>query len=274
VQPEIAKLTRACTYDRRGAGFSDAGPLPRTSTRIVDELHSALTNAGVGRPYILVGHAFGGINTRAFAYRFMPEVAGLVLVDTDTGDVDPPDKLEREHKIFAQQGAELRACRDAISAGRPLRDVPPPTLQGVPCEQRFFRGFPERAWSPDLNNALLRMVQTSPALYQEVVSELEEMPGDEVWLKQHQQSLGNRPIRVLTAASSHTDDENTPTDVHLRHLQNQYERALSQARFLELSSNAKQIFAYHSGSAYIQLDQPALVIGAIREVWEQSGGGR
>jgi pimeloyl-ACP methyl ester carboxylesterase len=34
VQPEVAKWTRACSYDRAGAGFSDPGPMPRTSVRI------------------------------------------------------------------------------------------------------------------------------------------------------------------------------------------------------------------------------------------------
>ena len=34
--------------------------MPRTSARIADELRSALHNAGVNGPYILVGHAFGG----------------------------------------------------------------------------------------------------------------------------------------------------------------------------------------------------------------------
>src|SRR5262249_54543232 len=31
VQPEVARFTRACSYDRAGAGFSDPGPMPRTS---------------------------------------------------------------------------------------------------------------------------------------------------------------------------------------------------------------------------------------------------
>jgi hypothetical protein len=78
----------------------------------------------------------------------------------------------------------------------------------------------------------------------------------------------------LTAANLYIDDESTPTDVHLRHLKNQYERALWQARFLELSSNAKQVFAYHTRAAYIQFDQPELVTAAIREVYKQTGTAR
>jgi pimeloyl-ACP methyl ester carboxylesterase len=60
VQPEVAKWTRACSYDRAGAGFSDPGPMPRTSVRIAAELRGALHNAGIRGPYILVGNAFGG----------------------------------------------------------------------------------------------------------------------------------------------------------------------------------------------------------------------
>jgi len=29
VQPQVAKWSRACSYDRAGAGFGDAGPMPR-----------------------------------------------------------------------------------------------------------------------------------------------------------------------------------------------------------------------------------------------------
>lgn len=50
VQPQIAKWARACSYDRAGAGFSSAGPMPRTSVRIAGELHSALHRAGIKGP--------------------------------------------------------------------------------------------------------------------------------------------------------------------------------------------------------------------------------
>jgi pimeloyl-ACP methyl ester carboxylesterase len=81
VQPEVAKVTRVCSYDRAGYGWSDPGPAPRSSRRIVDELHVALANAGLEPPYILVGHSFGGFTVRFFAGHYPEEVAGLVLVD-------------------------------------------------------------------------------------------------------------------------------------------------------------------------------------------------
>src|SRR5258708_28190499 len=50
VQPEIAKWTRVCSYDRAGAGFSEPGPIPRTSVRAADGLPTAPPNAGFAGP--------------------------------------------------------------------------------------------------------------------------------------------------------------------------------------------------------------------------------
>src|SRR5271170_4669415 len=53
VQSEIAKFARVCSYDRAGYGWSDPGPMPRTSTQIAKELHTLLQNAGEKPPYVL-----------------------------------------------------------------------------------------------------------------------------------------------------------------------------------------------------------------------------
>ncbi|HET7516478.1 MAG TPA: alpha/beta hydrolase [Actinomycetes bacterium] len=82
VQPAVAQLTRACVYDRAGYGWSDPSPRPRTAAVMVEELHQLLGAAGVPRPYVLVGHSFGGLLVRLHAARYPQEVAGLVLVDS------------------------------------------------------------------------------------------------------------------------------------------------------------------------------------------------
>jgi pimeloyl-ACP methyl ester carboxylesterase len=74
-------MTRVCAFDRAGMGWSDAGPQPRTSRRIADELHTLLHEANIPQPYLLVGHSFGGMNMRVYAATYPQEVAGLVLVD-------------------------------------------------------------------------------------------------------------------------------------------------------------------------------------------------
>jgi pimeloyl-ACP methyl ester carboxylesterase len=270
VQPRVATWTRACSYDRAGAGFSDPGPMPRTSMRIADELHGALHNAGAAGPYILVGHAFGGDNVRAFADRYMPEVAGMVLVEADPMDVAPKAMQDRDHRGEISNVARLRACRDLVAAGAPLPLVPgSPGRPSRTCAQQFFRGLPEIAWSPELNATLLRIAQTKVAMYDAYISEMEQMAADEAYLRQHRRSFGARPIRVLTTGNHAIGTLDPQRPVTAKHVEYERQIGLAQARWLTLSSNARQIFPQHS-SEYVPFDAPDAVVGAIREVYDQS----
>lgn len=260
VQPEIAKWTRACSYDRAGTGFSDPGPMPRTSVHIAEELRTALHHAGIGGPYILVGAAFGGDNVRTFADLHMDEVAGLVLVDADPTDVEPKSVQEEEHRGHASIPSDLRDCRNAIAEHKP---------QQTCAQQFFFRGLPEAAWSPELNAKVLEIAKTNVAMYDAYSSEMEQTVLDETYLQQHRRSFGSRPIRVLTSGNhgvGHLETKPKDTPEHVKYEQ---ETTLAQARWLELSSNSKQIFARNS-SEYIQFDEPETVINAIREVYDQT----
>jgi pimeloyl-ACP methyl ester carboxylesterase len=266
VQPSIAKWTRVCSYDRAGTGFSDPGPMPRTSLRIAEELHSALHLAGIAGPYILVGHAFGGDNVRTFADLHMHEVAGLVLVDADATDLEPTAMQEEDRRGRGELVSQLRECRNAIAEQRPL-----PALGSGPddshkncAQQLFFRGLPEAEWSAELNAKLLDIAQTKIAMYDAYASEMELMVQDEGYLQQHQRSFGSRPIRVLTSGN-HGVPAGVPDRARYEH-----EITKAQARWLKLSSNSKQIFA-HSNSEYIQFDDPDTVINAIREVYTAAG---
>jgi pimeloyl-ACP methyl ester carboxylesterase len=269
VQPAVSRWTRTCTYDRAGSGFSDAGPMPRTSVQIADELHTALHAAGVTGPYILVGHSFGSYNTRAFADRYMSEVAGLVLVDGEDGDVESPADRRSDDRSLVGFAGQLIRCGQAVAAHEALPSMQIGKGKTIPCDHQFFRGLPEKTWSPQLNAAVLHIAATRTTLYNAVVSELLEMPWDEVYLQTHLRSFGSRPVRVLTAQNHYYDTATTPARVHARHLADERQEARVQARWLTLSSNSKQIFAYQSGH-YIELDQPDLVIGAIHDVLIES----
>jgi len=266
VQPRIAKWTRACSFDRSGYGFSDAGPMPRTSVRIADELHTALHNAAISPPYILVAHAFGSYNMRVFADRHMRDVGGIVLVDADDSDVEPAKWQSRDHRSFQRIVATMRVCQRAVAKGLPLPPLPSPT--GRPpgtCPGLFFRGLPESRFSDGLNAALLHQVQTQASLYDAAISEMEEMPGDEAYLQHHVTSFGSRPIRVLTTWHFGKPPA-TPASVHNDRMAFEHDSALAQGSWLRLSTNSKQIFDYDEGRQYIQLDHPDIVVDAIREV--------
>src|SRR5215213_9385758 len=82
VQPEVAKTTRVCSYDRAGMGWSEAGPLPRNAQQFAKELHTLLQNAGIPGPYVVVGHSMGGLPVRVFVHEYATDVAGVVLIES------------------------------------------------------------------------------------------------------------------------------------------------------------------------------------------------
>jgi pimeloyl-ACP methyl ester carboxylesterase len=270
VQPEIAKWTRSCSYDRAGAGFSEPGPMPRTSRRIAGELHTALHRGGIPGPYILVGHAFGGDNVRTFADLYMDEVAGLVTDDADATDLEPKALQDDDRQGRARIVTQLRACRNAIAEHKAL---PPlgsgPESSKKTCAQQFFRGLPEAKWSPELNAKLLEIAQTKVAMYDAYASEMENMTQDELYLEQHVRSFGSRPIRVLTSGSHGIGHLETQPPDSPDQLKYEQQVTQAQARWLTLSTNARQIFAHHS-SEYIQFDDPDTMLTTLREVYDQS----
>jgi len=241
IQPQVSKWMRACSFDRPGYGFSPPGPVPRTSERIASELHDALHALGIGGPYVLVGHAFGATDMRTFADLYPDEAKGLVLIDPDSIDAGAPEQVAAAHRAYIRQAMEIQRCRDTLAS----REPQPPELA---CDRRFFRGFPDPGWSSAMNAALADAVHTRPDLSDTANAELQEIPVDELWLRQHRKSLGSRPVRVITAA------------------QHKPETIAAQARLLEGSSDSKQMIAQHSRNAYVQFDEPELVIEAIKEV--------
>lgn len=81
VQPEVARFTSVCSYDRAGLGWSGRSIKPRTVAQMVSELDELLSRARIPPPYVLVGHSFGGLLIRAYANTHVDKVAGLLFVD-------------------------------------------------------------------------------------------------------------------------------------------------------------------------------------------------
>jgi len=86
VFPEVAKLTTAFAYSRRGYGVGTPVLTHRDGATIVAELRALLATEGLQPPYILVGHSLGGLYMQLFAKLYPAEVAGVVLVDSTSPD--------------------------------------------------------------------------------------------------------------------------------------------------------------------------------------------
>lgn len=98
VQPEVATFTQVCSYDRAGMGYSDPGPTPRTSSRMVRELRTLLDRNGIEGRVVLVGASAGALTMRLLASEHPERVSGLVLVDGSHED---------QGRRFAEAGAPM-----------------------------------------------------------------------------------------------------------------------------------------------------------------------
>jgi pimeloyl-ACP methyl ester carboxylesterase len=97
VQPEVAKFSRVCSYDRAGYGWSDSGSEPRRALQIAHELKQLLQAAGEKAPYVLVGHSMGGYDVRVYTGQYPNDVVGMVLVDAshENQDLRAPESIRQ-----------------------------------------------------------------------------------------------------------------------------------------------------------------------------------
>ncbi len=128
VQPEVARFTTVCSYDRANLGRSHPAPKPRTAQDAVDDLRALLINAGIRGPYVLVGHSYGGWIVHLLARQDGGRrVTGAVLVDAtppDWGDVLDRFGIPLPAPNQTPEGVDLRASARELQAAPAFPNFP------------------------------------------------------------------------------------------------------------------------------------------------------
>lgn len=261
VQPGVARFTQVCSYDRAGQAWSDLGPRPRTMKQIAYELETALAKLGIKPPYVLAGQSFGGLLVRTFATQYPKEVAGMVLVDSTHEDtkLNLNGKMQRMREL--SEGRIIPPVQTSISAAD--KTLSADELQKI---QEFLKQIGPPRINPPFNHLPPQIQQVrlwALAQPQHYAADDDPYWGEEFaeiysGRRTGEYPLGDIPLIVLTRGKSEYPD----TEVG-RQLDE--ERKRMQLDLLRLSRNSKQIIAGVSGH-HIQLDDPGLVIDAIREV--------
>jgi pimeloyl-ACP methyl ester carboxylesterase len=237
VQGDLSQTTRVCAYDRAGLGWSEAGPQPRTPDRIAQELYTLLNNAGIEGPYVLVGHSLGGKNIRMFALQHPDLVAGMVLVDARSEFVD-----KQTSPAEAQGFQEMMAAQE--------------NLKGLLRRVGLIRLFGASFWStPGMSEKIsteMALLSTTQQSRDTVIAEALGRAADDTKLEAAP-SLGGRPLIVLAAEQNMTALPDWPE---------------AQKRQAALSTKGSLIVVKGSGHN-IQLEQPAVVLDAMRQVVAQ-----
>jgi pimeloyl-ACP methyl ester carboxylesterase len=172
VWSSLAALTRVVRYDRAGLGRSEPRPGPWTLRRMAAELRALLAGAGIGPPYVLVGHSFGVLVVRVFAGAYPADVAGLVFVDGAQEELEEriaPYLTEDGRRLWRQEWddwlvtgnpeavayARLGEAQAGLrEEGRRLPDVPLVVLTAASRAAREALGID---WAPV--DAFLRVVR-------------------------------------------------------------------------------------------------------------------
>jgi len=229
VQPEVAKTTRICTYDRAGMGWSESSPEPRTAREYAQELHTLLIKANEPGPYVLVGHSMGGFTVIVYAHDYPDEVSGLVLVDSQdlpASSVATPQPAPKPGgpsiPSFLARIGLVRLLADPLGSVEELPEGDKQAYTAYAVSVRSVQTFTDEGKGMSEGGAQARAVT----------------------------SLGALPLIVLTAGK----------DLDPKH-------SAAQADLLKLSTDSQQLVADQSGH-HIMIDQPETAVAAIVKMVE------
>lgn len=108
VIPALAEVTTVVAYDRPGIGESELGTAPNHGAQAAADLHRLLAVLAVPKPYVVVGHSYGGRIARLFAAAYPADVAAIVLEDSTHEDL-----LDEQLKALEGKDREQLAAMSA-----------------------------------------------------------------------------------------------------------------------------------------------------------------
>jgi pimeloyl-ACP methyl ester carboxylesterase len=259
VQPGVAAFARVCSYDRAGDGWSEMGPHPRSFRQIVYELRTLLDRAGERPPYVMVGQSYGGWLVRTYRASHPAEVSGIVLVDAGEDD---PQRIMPDGSIGRASMLAKGVPIPPIKTSGPLRlaDIPADALAamraGIAETVAHANDPPRDKLPPDA----MQMRSWALAQIGHIAAGVNPFEAEEIALLRNEraripQAYGDLPLVVITRGIPESDETATRGEERVREHQ-----AIASA-----SRRGRWRLAERSGH-HVQIDQPEMVIEAIREV--------
>lgn len=251
IQQKLPSSYTSISYDRAGILWSDRGENPKSGEKIAEELHQLLEKANASKPYILVGHSFGGTLVRFFVNKYPKDVAGVILVDSQC----PNDEKYLSPELFkmVNQGLPEGFLRFANTFG---------------LARLMFKNMFPNDKQFDHQNSIM------PALlYKSADAVLEEQNQMSFIKKEASKinSFGAIPLFVLTSADEKRYDSFIKDEKLKKEMLNGWNKM--QKDFLLLSSDSKQILVPNSGH-YINQEQPKVIENVINNLVERIGNSR
>ena len=269
VQPAIGMVTRACTYDRAGNGFSDPAGRASDATNAIADLHALLHASGLSKNrIILVGHSLGGLYATLYAETYPREIAGVLLVEPafegQTQAIANAVGPKAARLLAASQAQTDRSQNQCIALAK-LGRLSQPDEAGSDCLDNPPDADPEvhQEKNRELKTLAYQRALTSEN-HDANIAAPDGKTTDDVESERTGASLGSIPLVVLTRGDS-------PVMPALTADEQRREEAAWKAghdRLAALSSRGTNIVVPHSGH-FVQLDRPRVVVEQIKQILEK-----
>ncbi|AZB20189.1 alpha/beta fold hydrolase [Chryseobacterium indologenes] len=246
IQQELPDTFTTFSYDRSGILWSERGQAPKTGEETAEELHTLLEKARAPKPYVLVGHSFGGTLVRFFVNKYPKDVAGIILVESQC----PDDKkyLSPELYTLVNQGLPGGLLKFASTFGL--------------ARLMFKNMFPPQPQYKYQNSIMPALIHKSAYGVLEEQDQMSAVKKEATKIK----SFGAIPLYVITAGDT------TRFDAFIKDpkLKNEMLGAWDkmQKDLLKMSTDSKQVIATSSGH-YINQDQQIIIENAIKDMYKK-----
>ena len=259
VQGQVAKITRACAYDRAGIGFSDPRRGPSDARAAVADLHALLMAAKIKTPILYVGHSLAGLFGVLLQASHPGDLAGAVLVEPSFAD-----QWDAMSGAGIAAGAPRAAADDLLAAlhaqvrrMKQCATLPAPLPKD--CAGSDSRLPPDLAALKTAQNSRPSYLLTKASEYESFLSTKTDKNVDQKEVEAVKVSFDHKPLIVLTRGNAQgnpgfTAEQSVAIDRAWK---------AGHDRLAALSTRGSNIMVPGSGH-YIQYDQPQAVIDAVK----------
>jgi pimeloyl-ACP methyl ester carboxylesterase len=258
VQSEVAKITRACAYDRAGIGFSDPRSGESDAKAAVADLHSLLRAAQIKTPILYVAHSLAGLFAVLLEATHPDDLAGAVLVEPAFADQWNTISAAGT-AAGAPQGASdalLAALHAQIPRMRECAALSPPLPDD--CARNDSRLPPALAILRKAQNSRPSYLLNKASESENFLNTKDGISVDQKELEAVTASFGDKPLIVLTRGR---EVGNPGFTAEQSVAMNKAWKA-GNAKLAALSTHGSHTVVPDS-SHYIQYDQPQAVIDAV-----------
>jgi pimeloyl-ACP methyl ester carboxylesterase len=240
-QPDLDKITRVCSYDRAGLGWSEPQPGPGDADHTAANLHELLAQAGVTGPIVLLSHSWGGIYVRDYLTHYPANVQGIILMDSST-----PDQTKRVAAVAGPQDDSHLAL--LILIDRLIYSAGIPRLMGA-CK-------PTAGWEPSAGKALGQ--DGCRMHFDALLNEYKNFDASSAETL-HSGPFGDLPLLIISHDPAAGAGSNEPPEA----LKLEPLYAQMQEEQKQLSTHSLRIIAKNSGHE-VHTDRKALVLSRVQ----------